>query len=292
MTLPACPSCGTVLAKQPTRKIRCKDCGELIFVKNTPDDHTKRPMTSAQAEAAQQQWAKLDAECRFLEAAEEFDIPGSEMAHAIRTYGDHTAALRALLEPRAMGGDERAIGKLMSLSETLEDLRGWVFQDLMVKLEQLTRMGYRKDQMTLEVKQPEPWGAGAEIGRRHDAGEPPEAIAKALQCSLTTVKLQIVRRGLPEVCGPHCAERVGTYPIDEGLAKLAIPCSLGCACRHTICVATDKPPPNLPNSVPTSGAPDMGIVSSSSAFDEPPREPSRRMTLREIFLSWLGGARE
>lgn len=56
--MPTCPSCGAALAKMPQRKTRCKQCGEFMFIRSTPDDRTRRLMSAADAEAADDAWQK------------------------------------------------------------------------------------------------------------------------------------------------------------------------------------------------------------------------------------------
>lgn len=56
MNVPQCPSCKAPLENMPQRKIKCKACGEPIFIKDTPRNRTKRLMTTAQAEAADRAW--------------------------------------------------------------------------------------------------------------------------------------------------------------------------------------------------------------------------------------------
>ena len=56
ISVPQCPSCKAPLEKMPQRKTKCRACGEFIFIKNTPRNSTKRLMTAAQAEAADQAW--------------------------------------------------------------------------------------------------------------------------------------------------------------------------------------------------------------------------------------------
>lgn len=53
---PICPNCDAVLPKLPTRKTKCKACGQFIYVKSTPANRTKRLMTETQAEDAESQW--------------------------------------------------------------------------------------------------------------------------------------------------------------------------------------------------------------------------------------------
>lgn len=68
-----CPSCSATLPKMPSRKTKCKSCGEFMFVKSTPGDRTKRLMTAPQADAAEKEWAVWSHE--------------QEVAKSIRDYG-------------------------------------------------------------------------------------------------------------------------------------------------------------------------------------------------------------
>lgn len=56
MTAPRCPYCEVALKKMPTRKTKCKTCGQVIYIKSTPCNRTKRLMTEAQANDADRQW--------------------------------------------------------------------------------------------------------------------------------------------------------------------------------------------------------------------------------------------
>lgn len=239
-----CPSCGIALPKEPTRKSKCPSCGEWIFVKSTPDDRAKRLMTAAQADEAEKMWARRTAELDYLMAGEEFGISPGDLAGALRSHGEHVAALRSLLQSRAVGGDEKALDKMLRLSDTVDELKTWMLQDLLIKLQQLAQAGYRRDQITLEVN----------IADEIKPGE------------------------RPAVCGPQCAERVGRYPIGEGLERMPLPCALQCACRYMLVVDTS-------NSAPA------GIAGDSDSSQRPDGGAARR-SLKDIMGGWLRGARE
>jgi predicted RNA-binding Zn-ribbon protein involved in translation (DUF1610 family) len=56
----ACPSCGGVLKKVPGAKTKCPHCGEFMFVRTDPTSNTRVVVTAEQAEAIEDEWAKVN----------------------------------------------------------------------------------------------------------------------------------------------------------------------------------------------------------------------------------------
>ncbi|CAN2188644.1 hypothetical protein MCEMRE217_00465 [Candidatus Nanopelagicaceae bacterium] len=56
----ACPSCGGVLAKIPGAKTKCPHCGEFMFVRTDPTSNSRVVVTAEQAEAIEDEWAKVN----------------------------------------------------------------------------------------------------------------------------------------------------------------------------------------------------------------------------------------
>lgn len=56
-TAAVCPYCGVTLAKKPSRKTKCKDCGNYIFVRTRPQDRQQVLATEADTEVIAEQWS-------------------------------------------------------------------------------------------------------------------------------------------------------------------------------------------------------------------------------------------
>lgn len=56
----ACPSCGGVLKKVPGAKTKCPHCGEFMFVRTDPTSNSRVVVTAEQAEAIEDEWAKVN----------------------------------------------------------------------------------------------------------------------------------------------------------------------------------------------------------------------------------------
>jgi hypothetical protein len=56
-TQSVCPYCGTVLAKKPQRKTKCKDCGNYIYVRTRPSDNQPVSLTEEQVDQIEEQWS-------------------------------------------------------------------------------------------------------------------------------------------------------------------------------------------------------------------------------------------
>lgn len=98
---PACPNCGTVLAKLPTRKTKCASCGQFMFVKYTPTDPVKRLVTAARAAQIEQEWAERDATCGAQQRRDEIT---KSLGLALAATD---AALREALESCALSAPRR-----------------------------------------------------------------------------------------------------------------------------------------------------------------------------------------
>ena len=54
---PICPNCGKALENKPSRKKKCPECGNFMFVRTRPSDNKKVLVTEAQAEVIEEQWS-------------------------------------------------------------------------------------------------------------------------------------------------------------------------------------------------------------------------------------------
>ncbi len=75
------------------------------------------------------------------------------------------------------------------------------------------------------------WPPGAVMAARHAAGETVKQIAASMRFSVQTVERNIVTAGIDHRCGSRCDAYVGSYEIDEFLARRPLPCGRDCACR-------------------------------------------------------------
>lgn len=53
-----CPHCGAAFAKPPSRKTKCKGCGNFVFVRTDPDTRQRVLVTEAQADAIERRWSQ------------------------------------------------------------------------------------------------------------------------------------------------------------------------------------------------------------------------------------------
>lgn len=110
MTAPKCPSCNALLEKMPLRKTKCKACGEFMFVKSTPDNREKRLMTQAQAEVAEEAWAKRGALNKLLEQARVVGVDEESARAAFEdTGGNFKRAANVLFKPLALARNRDAL---------------------------------------------------------------------------------------------------------------------------------------------------------------------------------------
>jgi DNA-directed RNA polymerase subunit RPC12/RpoP len=54
-----CPTCGGSLAKRPTRKTKCANCGELIVVRTRPIDNKRVLVTQEEARQIEDEWSMI-----------------------------------------------------------------------------------------------------------------------------------------------------------------------------------------------------------------------------------------
>lgn len=148
--VPVCPSCGTVLAKVPQRKTKCKHCGEFIFVKSTPNDREKRLMTPAQADAAEQAWSAHGQAAFIRSKAQHYGIDDQDLTSAFgRSGGDIDAAMCGLLNQRALLGDRLAVAGMLAHSHTAEAMMSWQRFQLETDLARMRNQGIRSVQLSL-----------------------------------------------------------------------------------------------------------------------------------------------
>lgn len=56
----ACPSCGGILKKIPASKTKCPHCGEFMYVRTDPTKNSRVVVTADQAEAIEDEWARIN----------------------------------------------------------------------------------------------------------------------------------------------------------------------------------------------------------------------------------------
>lgn len=87
-----CPNCGNGLDKTPSRKTRCKTCGQFIYVKYTPDNRVRRLMTEAEAIEAEAAWKSHHDASKIAREAEQFHLPSwvtrDELVQALKMLAD------------------------------------------------------------------------------------------------------------------------------------------------------------------------------------------------------------
>lgn len=128
-----CPYCAAPLPKTPARKTKCKACGQFIHVKSTPNDRVKRLMTDAQAEAAEQAWAK---HYERQQAAQLAAVTG------IRLHASLAASNPALMTLAADPKTDRQQRKMVAatlvrLAEAHEERESWSALAYSMELEML-----------------------------------------------------------------------------------------------------------------------------------------------------------
>lgn len=99
-TVIACPYCHHALAKMPQRRSMCKACKQLIYIKGTPSDRTKRLMTEAEAMAAEAEWGAYHAKAKAAENMRVIGLGTPDLEKAQRDYGlepDEAAVVLATL---------------------------------------------------------------------------------------------------------------------------------------------------------------------------------------------------
>lgn len=126
-----CPNCDAALQKVPTRKTKCKACGQFIYVKCPPESRTKQLMTEAQADAVDAYWrakyerSRLDDDMQSLGLPAGRDAASSRAAMtqlALDASGDlqrRTMAAITLSTPRHSPGMEARV-RWAALAATLE----------------------------------------------------------------------------------------------------------------------------------------------------------------------------
>lgn len=117
----ACPSCGATLPKMPSRKTKCKVCGQFMYVKSTPDNREKRLMTEDEADAAERLWA---AHYEQQQAGQLAAITGIQAETSIAAS---KPALMALASNQRADKQQRKMAafSLVRLSETQEERESW-----------------------------------------------------------------------------------------------------------------------------------------------------------------------
>lgn len=123
-----CPSCGSALPKMPTRKTKCKTCGQFMYVKSTPDNREKRLMTEAEAEAAERLWAAHYERQRAEQLA-----TGSVSKPELMTLAANPAADRQQRKMAAL--------QLGGLAETQEERESWCVLAYAMELEMMAAGG-------------------------------------------------------------------------------------------------------------------------------------------------------
>lgn len=107
-----CPSCGGALKKVPQRKTKCPHCGAYMFIRATPNDPTRRLVSTAAAEAIDRAWSERNSQRRVDEAAALFGLPA----------GLTVPVLRAELAQRMMDESDRKHAMLAAAQlSTFED---------------------------------------------------------------------------------------------------------------------------------------------------------------------------
>lgn len=143
-----CPYCDVALKKVPQRKTRCLGCGQYIFVKNTPDNRSKRLMTEAEAAAAEEAWALHHKDQQVWQLLSGLNLPlnAVELAKA-RSGNDPRAAALALAGDLALKGDRDAVLICLQLSTREPERTAW--QKLLhgMDLAKLKRQGVQMVQL-------------------------------------------------------------------------------------------------------------------------------------------------
>ncbi len=136
MDAPMCPNCRAPLPKIPSRKTKCKACGQFMYVKSTPNDRTKRLMTEAQAEAAEIQWQARGERINLDRHADNLGLP-----HGL-TERQLTDAARALANDPSIDLHRRKMAAFFVSSyfcHTEEERRNWALLGFRLELVSIAR---------------------------------------------------------------------------------------------------------------------------------------------------------
>ena len=98
---PRCPyaDCQAVLPKVPARKTKCRNCGQFMYFKSSPENRIKQLMTEAQAVAAEQAWERKLNVDKFCSNLGVFGIAPEEFLELGKLAGSiETAYLMLLTE--------------------------------------------------------------------------------------------------------------------------------------------------------------------------------------------------
>lgn len=137
MSTPQCPSCKAPLEKMPQRKTKCKACGELMFIKDTPCNQTKRLMTSVQAETADQAWEEYRAKQHRKAAVAAHKQLLKMLASSLARY--KRDGFRSV---QVFGGNDRTCAVCSSLMGVVLPVSTPVEDILRVDCERFTEGGY------------------------------------------------------------------------------------------------------------------------------------------------------
>lgn len=151
MTPPVCPNCSAQLAKMPTRKTKCRACGQPVFLKSTPENREKVLMTEAQAAAAEAAWSKHYFVNRAAEQWQLLGVNPIQVRERLLTAQDYRSAWIDIVLDAARSGSGN-LGRFMAWREAaaqfaedgdrraLECLRGAAAE----ALRQLSTAGIRR----------------------------------------------------------------------------------------------------------------------------------------------------
>lgn len=140
MTSPKCPNCRMALEKMPSRKMRCKACGNFIYIKSTPRNRTKRLMTEAQAADAEAQWQAHGERARITG-----DMRALGLAPCLDAVVSRAAMARLALDPSSVDSHQRKMAATMLSSprhsSDMESRERWALLAATEELERLRRHG-------------------------------------------------------------------------------------------------------------------------------------------------------
>lgn len=201
---PACPSCGTVLKKIPTRKTKCPSCGNYIYAKRAPGESEKRLVTEAQAAEIDALWAARSEE----QTAEEF----CRLYHIDPCH--YTAVRNALstsTEPAGLcWSTEYFLARERAATEADHHARKMLYSHLVRLCE---RKGLYRERQEYQAKMHESELMGYKDSRGVVTG--------------ARVKSEGGR-----ACAACQSGNGKTYALDQALTQRPLPCA-GCTCGDT-----------------------------------------------------------
>lgn len=288
-----CPYCQATLPKAPTRKTKCKSCGQFMYVKRAPGETDRRIVTEAERDQVEQQWEAHHDDWKIQRDIQNWKLDQIQYRRALQQHGgSRAAALNALLADKADAGDRTAVIALCLHGEPVsEESMARRRQLARMDIEHTRKLASRGSIAGYRVKKPPPSREVTFVQRMHAEGHSPERIAAMTDRSVLTVRNMIGRSLEDKRCGPHCdllTQRLFTF--DEALAELPVPCGPDCACQLQPVFHWEVPkPPRAASASPSAqqAGPPVPPTPDEPVATPTPISPEPGPVAR--FWQWLSG---